>query len=465
MRIFKTFSMLLPILLIISCSQNESLYQTDELQQIAMASKSRNLKSVSQPKDTVNFLMHWKGEGGREQFLKEYAQLFRWTNQDVYLTITDIDDDPQVHALETANYMENVSIYAANMIQKRQFKYNVIPIEDVNLEPFLNDPNWLKHNFVNFKTVPGFSDTQLSDLIKGHDMIPGPMLQGYYWTIYVNTRLDSIMGLNVKQMGMTMEDFVRYVSKVNAYNRAHNTNYAVFAEIKNPYRTGNLFRQIFKSALGYNNDYPVYEYCTRAQRSAYLQSLRALEEITGFKNVQLIKYYESDYDVRESMLLKDECVFLVDGTWMYNVWEGIDKSKIYKLMPAELPVIKPTSNYLGIINEAHAVLKNSPQSAQAVKFLMLLSSKDAAEDWVRMTKSPTGVKRYINIYGRGGDAYENFIYQMLDKYGTNLSYVLDDIYFGSKNPRVENVDILSLMEGRETAAQIFNRIMKTIQMM
>ena len=134
-------------------------------------------------------------------------------------------------------------------------------------------------------------------------------------------------------------------------------------------------------------------------------------------------------------------------------------------MPAELPVIKPTSNYLGIINEAHAVLKNSPQSAQAVKFLMLLSSKDAAEDWVRMTKSPTGVKRYINIYGRGGDAYENFIYQMLDKYGTNLSYVLDDIYFGSKNPRVENVDILSLMEGRETAAQIFNRIMKTIQMM
>jgi len=453
------------MMLMISCSRNESLYQTEELSQMAHSARSRIAGTVSQPKDTVHFLMHWKGEGGRERFLMEHARLFRWTNQDVHLMITDIDDDAEIRALETANYMENVSIFTANMIKKHQFKYDIVPIEDVNLEPHLHDPNWLRHHFVNLKNVPGFSETHHPNLIKAQDMIPGPMLQGYYWAIFVNTHLDSLMELNVKQTDMTIDDLVRYVHKIDIYNRANNTNYAVFAEIENTYRTGNLFRQLFKSALGYHNNYPVYEYCTRAQRTAYLQSLRALEKITGYKHAPLIKYYTSDDEVRKSMLLKDECVFLVDGTWMYNVWEGVDKSKIKKMMPAELPVIKPTSNYLGIIKEAHAVLRKSPVSKQAVAFMMLLSTKDAAEDWVRLAKTPTGLQRHINIYGRGGDAYESFIHQMLDKYGTNLSYVLDDIYFGSKNPRVENVDILSLLEGKESAIEIFNRVMAGIQMM
>ena len=74
----------------LSCIKNESLYQTDKLSNVASLPSEKSTQSPQRVKDTLNVLYHWKGEGGREQFLKEYAQLYRWHNQDIHLNLCDM---------------------------------------------------------------------------------------------------------------------------------------------------------------------------------------------------------------------------------------------------------------------------------------------------------------------------------------------------------------------------------------
>jgi ABC-type glycerol-3-phosphate transport system substrate-binding protein len=100
------------------------------------------------------------------------------------------------------------------------------------------------------------------------------------------------------------------------------------------------------------------------------------------------------------------------------------------MMPAELPVFKPSPMTYGGYNITWAVPKNSPHKEQAIKFLLFLNSPDVAEKWIRYTKSPTGIKGKLAETNFGLDKFENFQYTIDKKYkGNKVSLGVDTRIF------------------------------------
>jgi ABC-type glycerol-3-phosphate transport system substrate-binding protein len=91
-------------------------------------------------------------------------------------------------------------------------------------------------------------------------------------------------------------------------------------------------------------------------------------------------------------MIEDKCLFYLNGSWMYNIWEGKDAEKVMNCVPNEFPVFRECDAYPGGYMVMWGVLKNSPNRDEAVKFLLELNIPDIAEMWVQYTKCPTGIK-------------------------------------------------------------------------
>jgi ABC-type glycerol-3-phosphate transport system substrate-binding protein len=125
---------------------------------------------------------------------------------------------------------------------------------------------------------------------------------------------------------------------------------------------------------------------------------------------------------------------------MYNYWLNIDSAKTQKMLPAELPVFKPSPACYGGYFVTWAVLKNSPHRDQAIKLLMSFNKPDVAEKWGRYTKSPTGIKGNLSTETFGFDKFENYQYKMDHKYGKHKFNVFNTslFVFGKENENVPN---------------------------
>ena len=103
---------------------------------------------------------------------------------------------------------------------------------------------------------------------------------------------------------------------------------------------------------------------------------------------------------------------------MYNIWLKYDKSKLKDIMPAEYPVFKTTNIYIGAYQIMWAVLKKAKHRDEAVKFLLAMNKPSFADQWVRYTKCPTGIKGSFTDSSFGKDQFELFTNHIAKRYGT-----------------------------------------------
>ena len=61
--------------------------------------------------------------------------------------------------------------------------------------------------------------------------------------------------------------------------------------------------------------------------------------------------------------------------------------------------------------------KKSPHKEQAIRFLLEMNTQDFADQWIRNTKCPTGIKCDFESGSFGGDNNEIFANYIQDKYG------------------------------------------------
>jgi hypothetical protein len=426
----------------------------------------------------VNMQGQWKGEDKREDYIVETLKEFETRNPQVRVNVKWNSDFPggREGAIEaTIN----------------QFKTGKIDWDIIWLEPFyyqkiatsLNDQDWANHFLVDFEAIPDFKATQKSFILSDpqyrdhfNGIIAGPFMEGFYQPFFYNKELTDMMGIQVKDTGMTVDDLLGYFKQVDDYNKAHGTRIPILYD-SGDYKGGigyaqsvfnifqSLFRSEFSSLAEVEDKTP-----SDAKMAAVRKVLGSLEEMSKYKPL-IPGWKDLDWWGTRYYVLDDKAVFTACGaSWMYSQWHGIDSTETMKMVPVEMPAYRPVNHYMGGYNSMFAVAKDSRVRDEAVKLLMSFSTPNAAEKWVRYAKAPSGVKGNISTAGGvspNSDQFDRFIAYITDKYGGNVfdSKTVDYIIGGKyKDLTVKfNMHLGDVVDGKVTADEAYKAILNDMK--
>ncbi len=428
-----------------------------------------NATSSLGPDKEVNWMGHWISEYGRETLVQEVAQDFELINPDIDV---NLKYPPQIMGYRSP---EETGKFIADMIKTGNIDWDVVWLNHFIYQytaEQLDDPNWGEKHLVNFEDVEGFKQTQKSFIIddpiyreQTGGILVGPYVEGYYMAIYYNKDVAEKMGIEIKQYDMTFEDLLGYVKAVDEYNNKHNTNIAAFYESANWITMKILFQNLFKSELE-NFSNAKEEAGSDEKNRAVLKTFQAFEQL-GKYNPLIDSYKDNIFYQSRHLVLNDECLFFVNGIWMYGHWMGIDEEKTKKMIPCELPVFQQVDYYLGGYIPTWAVMKDAPNREEGIRLLMFWSTPLVAEKWVRYAKAPTGLVGHLSTSDQADDVFEQFQAAITDRYGGNVHYSANSGYiFGEENRLLQddlNEKIIRLLDGEITAEQAYEEIIGRVE--
>jgi ABC-type glycerol-3-phosphate transport system substrate-binding protein len=420
------------------------------------------LQSKSQSETgQVNWIGHWEKEGKKEELVREVANEFEFLNQGVKVNLKFPSE---------TNPNQNDADFIASLIKSPKPAWDIVRLNTgyYQVARILDDPDWGKKYLVDFSEIPEFVDRQLPTVfaptIKNETggISPSPYMEGFFYSAWYNKALAEKIGLKIKDVGMTTDDFIGYIKAIYEYNQKNNTDIIPLFENGDWTTTEQLMLQMFYSQFKDYDEALKTEYDPK--RIEYLEkTLRVLEAISKYspfpkKRSDLHFFKAADYP------LDQKCFFYINASWMYNNWEGIDNKKLWDMVPAELPTFNGQSAcYIGGYQCAWAVLKNSPNLENAIKLMMYWTRADISEKWVRYTKSPTAIKGSLASVSFGLNQFENFEYEMNKKYGTHLLRVSDyRNIFGLKNSKIR-IPWLDIIEGKTDVDKVMADIRKQIR--
>jgi ABC-type glycerol-3-phosphate transport system substrate-binding protein len=423
--------------------------------------KEKGIKEipVSVSKKEVNWVGHWLHEGDREKLLHEIANEYEFLNQDVKINMKFPED---LYAPTDAAEED----FIISQMKMPVAEWDVIRLKE-HYNPIarkLNDPLWGPKYLVDFTKVPGFLESHGSFISsnttksRAGGIIVGPYNEGQLWALFVNLNVAKRMGIEVKQYGMTFDDFLGYIKAAYAYNQSHSYIAPIF-EDQGWISMEALFKELFYSLIDTYEE-AIDTRVTPKKIVALQKCYEALGELAKYKPIirtrsKIQWSRDNDYP------LKDSCLFMVNGTWMYNIWKLKGANKMSNVLPCELPVFRPSDSYIGGYASNFAVLKNGPHVEAAIKLMMYWCTPHVAEKWVRYTKSPSGVKGNLTSTAFGIDPYESYMYTMENKYGAKKFPQAENQYMlGEKN--LTSIKVIEVLEGKVSPEQAFEDVKRSI---
>lgn len=416
----------------------------------------------------LNWIGHWLNEHDRETLVKDVAKEFSARNPEIDLNL----NFPQ-NLIGYKNKKDSAKQYV-EMIKNKNFDWDIIWLDD-QIYQFvadeLGDSYWGPKYLVDFGDIPEFRDTQ-KDFIFDNSIwaaqtggiIVGPMLEGYYHALFYNKDVAEKIGLNIKEIGMTYDDFLGYVKAVDEYNKKNNINIAALYESRDWTCQESIFQRLLKSEIG-NFEESLKNEGSEEKNLAFKKTLMAFEELGKYH--PLIRGWEENlwFNTRQ-IPLNDKVLFYANGIWMYNHWMSIDEEKTKKMIPAELPAFKKVDFYQGGYIPTWAVWKDAPNKDNAIKLMLFWSTPQVAEKWSRYTMAPTGVKGNLTVGTEGSHSFALWQKKITDEYGGDIYYLPSSAYiFGEKgnNGMLQNdikIEIMKLLEGETTAEDSYSRIIE-----
>jgi hypothetical protein len=422
----------------------------------------------------LNWIGHWQGEGKREQLVFEVKKDFEFLHPEVKINFIFNK------ALEGPGkyYKEQVAHVIADMIKSGNITWDVIhldlPIYQLVAE-ITGDQAWGRKHLVNFAEVPGFLETVKPTIIDNPYYInqtggifPGPYVEGYIHTLWYNKAVADKIGIEVKERGMTVDDFLSYAKTLAEYNSSHSSKHSLF-NLAAWNRLDGLFEYIYRSQL----DSPQYDIGTSfnlERAKIFLDTLHVFEQMTacqpalneGWRDVSWEKFIKNN--------LQGKGLFTSGGTYLYGHFAGKENGE--DMLPVEPPFVKQPNGLIGSYVTVFAVMKNSPNKQNAIDLMMLWSQPRVAQRWLEYTKNPTGVRGGINenllaSVGNDQDIYERFVTDMQRAYGNlpmlNMSVPLHA--FGKNCPisATEFREKLALiLEGKLSANTFYNDLLDKV---
>ncbi|MFA9392113.1 MAG: extracellular solute-binding protein [Prolixibacteraceae bacterium] len=449
------FLLVLPLLLLMGCNR----YQYIDI-------KSNQLNIVKQTK-TINMIGHWKGEGDREKFVTNTVLDYGFKNQEIKINLKF----PEEVYFDNLNREKSEVNFLLNMITQDSIDWDIIKLNDLYqpISEALNDPNWPKKYLVDFSEYPEFREGSLPETLSDetkaewNGIIPGPYIEGQYWALWYNKKVAEKLGIEIKQFGMTFNDFAGYLKACNDYNLQHSEDKIIPLYESYVWETTNIIPLMLFASLLDNKEEFVSKKITQKRLDAWGKTLEAMEQIAPYHPVDP-SWKTTEWSSTQKMMLDGECLFYINGSWMYNIWKGIDEQKVLDCVPAEFPCFQPHKYYPAGYQLTWAVPKNARNKDEAVKLLLSMTKPATAEIWGRYTKCPTGIKGNLSNAALGTDQFEvysNYIQQNFGKnhfkYSYNSTWVLND-----KNAEL-NLRYREVMDGEMTAPEAMKMIKREVK--
>jgi ABC-type glycerol-3-phosphate transport system substrate-binding protein len=427
------------------------------------------------PTVQLNWIGHWKGEGKREDLVREVKREYEFLHPNVKINLvfnSELEGDDPSRKAKAADAI-------VRMIETGKIDWDLVFLDAAIyglVTERLGDPSWPAEHLVDFSQVPGFPESQ-KDFIVGDSwyrkkvggILTGPFIESYLMNLWYNADVAKRVGLDVKERGMTFNDFKEYAEALHRYNGDHDSSIA-FIQIGSWNRLDFLFENIFKSLFN-EFDAAVEKTFNKEKREALLETLTAFEDLSKYQPI-LPKGWEevSALDINRKILLDDGALFIAGGTFMYNQFFTVDPEKSLKMRPVENPVIGNTNGLIGDYTPIFAVMSKSRNREVAIDFLMSWAQPKVAEKWVRYTKNLTGTKGNLSEVVSGelsdfGDTYETYVMDMERKHGgVRMMYMREPTYvFGVDSP-VSVVELrarlAAILEGSLTAQDYYEDVMR-----
>lgn len=434
-----------------SCNSNSSL-------------KSAQLKTtVTPPTDTINFIGHWLTEGKREELVRDVAREYEFTNQNILVNLKFPDEI----YFDRSDPMSNQK-FVASIVNDPNPKWDIIMINNAyqTIADILKDQDWAKNSLVDFSEIPEFRKntlpTLLSDSIKKTwgGIIPGPFIEGANWALWCNTAVAEKVGITIKQVDMTFDDFAGYIKAVNEYNKNNKDTIIALYEASDWKTALTIGSQLYASELG---DSPEFfsENATEKKLKAWYKTLKAFEQLSIYQPLPTIEKTKP-WDIGKDFVAKKH-LFFSNGSWMYNLWTRDNMEKIANIIPCEYPTFKPTDVYIGAYQIIWAVLKNAKHKKNAIDFLLNWNTPSVAERWSNDTKCPTGIKESFASGSFGSDKFSLFTKHIDTKYGShkyefngNSRYILG--FKNKNNPNYFNEVARGEMSADEAMRKIRSQL-------
>lgn len=410
----------------------------------------------------VNWVGHWKNEGFKEKLVYDMKRQFEFENEDIVLNLK--------FSQEVYPAGQSESQYNYTILQQEKPVWDIIRVnnEVSVLADLTKDPTWPAKYLVDFSQFEQFRNNSI-DAVNSDEMkrrwggiVPGHALDAHSFVLWCNKDLAEKLGIKIKQFNITADDFEEYLRLLNDYNIKNNKHiYAIpFTGGWSPATT--FAWQLFASLIGNYDQLRDNQY-SEDKINAWEQVLQYCERLSKYHPVDP-NWRNYQYGTDYAKPLKGDCLFMVNGTWMFNIWQQMDSVNYRKMIPLELPALKPAQTYLGEVSIPWAVLKNAPHKEEAIRFMLYWCRPDVADEWVKNTKSPTGIKGNLVQTEFGFDVYETFDYTIAKKYGSKkipYNFYNNAFFFGEKNASVPNC-FAEVMEGSITAGEAMKKIRKQL---
>lgn len=364
------------------------------------------VSSAAEPQsNTLRWMGHWKGEGGREKLVTHVLGEFRFLHPELEVEFQFARDILPEKSQEAA------ADYLVEMLQAGRTDWDVIWLDSMiyaEVAKRLDDRDWGRKYLVDFSEIPGFPETQKDFLVKGSrkgrytgGVLVGPYIEGFFYTAWYNRDLAKKLGIQIREEGMTEQDLIGYVKQVHAYNQTAHEPVSAFLNMPNSGSMSRLFYGLLASSCIVRDEPQVTEQDYARTESVFrdLAALCPFGKNPGF----------SDWpEAARFMLQENRALFFFDATWRYGGFQAVCPDELNRLGLAQMPAFEGRACRIGGHMPTWAVLKNAPGRDAGIELLRFLSRPAIAQRWVRDCKCPTGLKGEFDKVMFGRDRYSEY---------------------------------------------------------
>ncbi len=357
---------------------------------------------------SLRWMGHWKNEGRRELLVREVLDEFSFVHPNIEVSFefaTDILGEKSQYA---------AGRYIAEMIRSGNLQWDVIWLDPLiyhYVAEELDDWEWGRRHLVDFSGIEGFAERHKPQLVQGAEahvhtagLFPGPYVEGFFWVAWYNKALADDMGIDVREVGMSAEDLLDYLEKVQAYNRQADKPVSAFVDYASSGATSRLFYSLYLSAVHDMIDSSGPGAVTAAQERV----LALFEKAAGFGPPAPL--LNTDSWIAAVQALSDgRALFFFDATWSYTTLEQLGLTELKHLRPAQMPEFADGHHHtVGGYISTWAVLKHAPGRDAGIELMKHWCRPEVAEKWIRYTKCPTGLTGSLYDSKFGKDIYADY---------------------------------------------------------
>lgn len=430
--------------LLLSCSVKEETKATGE---------------PLKPVDTVviNFVGHWKGEGYKEELIYKIIRSFEFENPGIKINLK----------FPKEVYTGNEYEFMYTQITAPASDWDVIMINNnfSNLDQYFKYSEWPRDYLVDFSQYPEFVENSI-DYVTSEEskslyggIVPGHALDANNSVLWCNSKVAAKIGVEPKPFEMTADDLISYLQALQAYNLKNNTHIQGLNVNSGWMPLFSLAFQLFATEIGDFDRVKNTQY-DEEKIVAWGKVLDFAEKISKLDIIDR-EWSKNSFSVYYKRILDEECLFTSTATWMYNLILNLDSAKCKEVIPLELPSFKPGKSYVGNVSIPWIVPKNSPHREEAIRFMLYWCRREVADDWIKHTKGPTGIKSSLVQSGFGTDVYENFDYTINKKYDGKKTSTDIKFIFGEKNRHIPNY-FLEVITGQMTSEEAMRSIKRKL---